>query len=54
VFIVDEFAQFTECLTADGGQVSNVEISHSLREIFELARAHPIRISTPVSNGAHR
>ena len=58
VFIVDEFTQFTQCLAADGGQVPHVEVSQSLREIFERSRSHPIRISTalsaPVSNGANR
>jgi hypothetical protein len=29
VFTVDEFTQFTECLTADGGQVASWKISQS-------------------------
>jgi hypothetical protein len=56
VIEIDELAQFTEGLDAAGREMSNVGFSQSLREIFELARAHPIGISTvlstPFSNDA--
>ncbi|MDM3927801.1 hypothetical protein QRB41_14975 [Mycobacterium avium subsp. hominissuis] len=55
VFIaVDEYAQFKECLTAEGARVANEEAAHSLREIFTLARSHRIRITAGVGTPTHR
>jgi hypothetical protein len=51
VFTADRFAPFTftECPAIGGSQKPSAEVFRRIREILELGRAHPIRISTVLS-----